>query len=220
MTPWSHSALKNFETCARQYYELRVAKNYPPEKNEQALYGDELHKACEEYGRDGKPLPPAFSFMQEPMDALLAKQGTKFFEHEMALTYELQPCEMKAENVWVRGIADLLVVDEPNYTAWVLDYKTGNDRYADTGQLKLMALLTFAHFPKIKQVKGALLFVLKNRIVKETIKASDRHGYWWDYRERTALIERAKEEGNWNARPSGLCKKYCPVTSCEHNGRH
>jgi len=216
---WSHSSLKNFETCARQYYELRVAKNYPQEKGEQALYGDQLHKACELYGRDGIALPPAFSFMQPTMDALLAKPGDKYFEHKMALTAALQPCDMKAPDVWVRGIADLLVVDEPNYTAWVLDYKTGNDKYADTEQLKLMALFVFAHFPNIKRVKGALLFVLKNRIVKENFSDEDRHGHWWDYRQRAALIERSMEENNWNARPSGLCRKHCPVITCPHNGR-
>jgi PD-(D/E)XK nuclease superfamily len=216
---WSHSSLKTFETCARQYHEIRVLKKWPKEQDETAIYGELLHKACEEHIKDGVPLDPRFAFMQGALDAIKDKPGDIYCEHEMALTWELQPCGMKDDNVWVRGIADVLVIDEPNYTAWVLDYKTGNDRYADTSQLTLMSLLTFAHFPKIKRVKGALLFVLKNRIIKHNVEVHERHGFWWKYRERVAAIESAMEANNWNPKPSGLCRKHCPVLTCEHNGR-
>lgn len=216
---WSHSSLKDFETCARKYHETRVLKKWPREEGEAAMYGTALHAACEHYVKDGKALDEGFKFMQPALDSLKGREGDKYCEHEMALTWDLQPCAMDAPDVWVRGIADLLVVDEPNYTAWVLDYKTGNDRYADTGQLQLMALLTFAHFPKIKRVNGALLFVLKERIVKARYKVSERHSAWWDYRVRVAAITEALDNGVWNPKPSGLCRKYCEVLTCEHNGR-
>lgn len=216
---WSHSALKDFETCARKYHELRILKKWPKEEGPEAAYGTKLHKACELYIKDGTPLDPEYKFMQPALDALLEKPGDKYCEHEMALTWELQPCEMKADNVWVRGIADLLVVDEPNYTAWVLDYKTGKSKYADTSQLKLMSALVFEHFPKIKVVKGALLFVLGEHIVKCKVERDDRHAIWWDYRQRVARIEQAMDVGVWNPNRSGLCRKHCPVLTCEHNER-
>lgn len=55
---WSHSALKDYENCARKYHEIRVLKKYPSEKTEQILYGEQLHKAAEDYVRDGVH-PPA-----------------------------------------------------------------------------------------------------------------------------------------------------------------
>lgn len=217
---WSHSSLKDFETCARKYHEIRVLKKWPKEEGIEALFGTEMHDAAERYLRDGDELEPRFTFLKEALDALKARSGTKYYEHEMALTWELQPCAMDDENVWVRGIADLLIIDEANYTAWVLDYKTGNHKYADTDQLKLMSLFVFAHFPKIKVVRGALLFVLGGHIVKTKINRDERHGFWWDYRQRVALIEQATEADNWNPKKSGLCKKHCEVRSCEHNGKH
>jgi hypothetical protein len=88
----------------------------------------------------------------------MAKPGRKFPEHEMGLTIDLKPCNFKDGAVWVRGIADLLIVDDENLTGRIVDYKTGNNRYPDTDQLVLMSLMTFAHFPHLRQVNSALLW--------------------------------------------------------------
>jgi hypothetical protein len=217
---WSHSSLKDFDTCPRKYYETRVLKKWPREEGPEALFGTALHKAAELYIKEQQPLAPEFRFMQPVLDVLCSKSGDKYCEHEMALTYALVPCAMDAPDVWVRSIADLLVVDQPNYTAWLLDYKTGKHKYADTSQLDLMALQVFAHFPKIKRVKGALLFVMNGgHIVKHEVDRESRHGKWWDYRQRVAYIEQAMENGVWNPKKSGLCRKHCEVLSCEFNER-
>ena len=34
-------------------------------------------------------------------------------------------CGFKDDNVWFRGIADLIILDSDNKLAWVIDYKTG-----------------------------------------------------------------------------------------------
>ena len=80
MKAWSHSALKDFEGCARRYHEVRVLKNYEQKPTEQIRYGKELHKAAEDYVKDNTPIPPQFSFVQPTIDALLAKPGTKYAE--------------------------------------------------------------------------------------------------------------------------------------------
>ena len=158
---WSHSALKDFEGCARRYYEVKVLKKYPFPDTEQIRYGTQLHEAAEKYVRDNVDMPPQFEYVKPVLDSLLAKPGRKFVEYEMGLTEELNPCGFKSENVWVRGIADLVIVDDDNFTAYVVDYKTGNDKYPDRDQLVLMSLMVFKHFPHIKRVKSALLFVVK-----------------------------------------------------------
>ena len=178
MKAWSHSALKDFEGCARRYHEVRVLKNYEQKPTEQIRYGKELHKAAEDYVKDNTPIPPQFSYVQPTIDALLAKPGTKYAEHEMGLTVDLRPCGFKDENCWVRGIADLLIVDEESLTAWVVDYKTGKDKYPDKEQLTLMSLMVFAHFPIIRMVKSALLFVVKDTMVKHKVMLEEATTYW------------------------------------------
>ena len=53
---WSYSSLKQYQNCPRQYHEIKVLKNYTIKETEQMRYGTEVHKALEEYVRDGTPL--------------------------------------------------------------------------------------------------------------------------------------------------------------------
>ena len=213
---WSHSALKDYEGCPRRYHEVKVLKNYPFKDTEATLYGKEFHTAAELYIKDDKPLPPQFSFAQETLDALKAKPGRKLCEYEMGVRADLTPCGFMDPDVWCRGIADLLIIDDDNLSARVVDYKTGNNKYPDREQLKLMALMVFAHFPHIRRVSGALLFVLKDDIAKASYMVGEAEEYWWDYRQRVARIEQAHESGVWNPKPTPLCG-WCVVKTCEHN---
>ena len=213
---WSHSALKDYEGCPRRYHEVKVLKNYPFTDTQATIYGKELHEAAEFYIKDDKPLPPQFEFIQDTLDALKAKPGRKLCEHEMGIKADLSPCSFNDKEVWCRGIADLLIIDDDNLTARVVDYKTGNNKYPDREQLKLMALMVFAHFPHIRKVTGALLFVVKNDLVKASFMRGEAEEYWWDYRERVARIEQALDSGVWNPKPTPLCG-WCVVKTCEFN---
>jgi hypothetical protein len=74
----------------------------------------------------------------------------------MGLTENLEACDFYASDVWFRGIADLVILDDE--VATVVDYKTGkSSKYADKGQLELMALALMARYPQIKKVRAALL---------------------------------------------------------------
>jgi hypothetical protein len=216
---WSHSALKQFEQCQRQYHEVKILKRYPYTQTEAALYGESLHKACEEYTRDGKDIPQEFMFVKDTVDTLLLKPGRKLPEYKMALTVDLKPCEWFASDVWVRGMADLLIVDDENLLAWVVDYKTGSNKYPDRDQLALMSIMVFEHFPHIRKVNSALIYVVKNDLIKQSMTRDQKDDYWWKYRERVAKIDAALANGVWNPRSSPLCG-WCPVTGCEFHPKH
>jgi len=216
---WSHSSLKDYEGCPRRYQEVKVLKNFPFVENDATRYGTEFHKAAEDYIQDGVVLPDQFMFAKPTLDALVAKPGRKLCELQMALTTDLQPCDWTSPNVWVRGIADLIIVDDENMTAWVIDYKTGNNKYPDREQLKLMSLMVFAHMPHIRKVNSALLFIVKDDMVRHSMAVEQSKAEWWQYRQRIARIEQAHETGVWNTKPSALCP-WCPVTTCEHHPKH
>lgn len=216
---WSHSSLKDFEGCARRYHEVKVLKKYPTPETEQIKYGKELHKAAEDYVRDGTPIPEQFAFVKPTIDALMTKSGRRYPEFEMALTENLTPCGFKDDAVWVRGIADLLIVDDDNLTAWVVDYKTGNNKYPDVGQLELMSLMVFANFPHIRQVNSALLFVVKETMVKAKMMVEEAPAAWQRYRERVAKLAACHDNDVWNPNQTPLCG-WCPVRSCEFNPKH
>jgi hypothetical protein len=213
---WSHSALKDFEGCAKRYHEVKVLKRFPFTDTKHTIYGKDVHKAIEDYGKHGTPMPEQFSFVLPVVDVLLAKPGRKLFEHEMALTKDLRPCDFKDDDRWVRGIADLLIVDDDNLTARVVDWKTGNDKYPDRDQLTLMSLMVFTHFPHVRSVASALVFLVKGSMVKHKMAREDADAAWWDYRERVAKLEAAHEFDVWNPSQSPLCG-WCPVKHCTFN---
>jgi CRISPR/Cas system-associated exonuclease Cas4 (RecB family) len=209
---WSFSALKEYVNCPRQYQELKVLKRYEKKATEQMLYGTVVHKACEDYVAEGKPLEKNYQRFKPVLDSLVAIPGTKYPEHEMALTRDKEPCGFKDENRWVRGIVDLLIVDDDH--AFIIDYKTGSNRYPDPKQLKLMALMTFAHFPKVKVIKAGLLFVMHESFIEEQYTRDQIPKLWNYFSTDLERLNISYENDIWNPNPTPLCG-WCPVKSCE-----
>jgi len=216
---WSHSALKDYEGCGRRYHEVKVLKKYPFQETIATRYGTDVHAAIEHYIVDGTPIPEKYIQFKPVVDAMMAKPGRKLAEYEMGVTIDLQPTGFKSENVWVRGIADILIIDDDNLTAWVGDWKTGNNRYPDRDQLVLMSIMVFVHFPHIRKVNSALLFIVKDDMVKMQMQRSQAEAIWWKYRERVARLEGSFANGVWNPNSTPLCG-WCQVTGCEFNPKH
>lgn len=209
---WSFSSLKDFINCPKQYYEVKVKQNFVKKVTEQMLYGTEVHKALEDYVRDGTPLAKNYQRFQPMLDVLRATPGTHYPEHKMALSLERKPVEFDSTDYWVRGIVDLLVVNDSQ--AYIIDYKTGSNRYPDPKQLKLMALMTFAHFESVEYIKGGLLFVAHNSFVPEEYARDDIDGLWAVFEPEIARLEQAFSLDKWPAKPTPLCG-WCPVKSCQ-----
>jgi len=210
---WSYSSLKEYENCPKKYYEMRVAKNYVFKDTEATIYGKEVHKALEDYVRDGIELAKNYQRFKPFVDSLINIPGDKYPEYEMALTYSKEPCEFNSEHRWVRGIVDLLIVDK-DY-AFIIDYKTGSNKYPDPKQLRLMALMTFTHFPEVQKIKAGLLFVLKDSFVTEEYHRKDMDKSWSMFEQPLKRLETSYDYNKWQPNPTGLCG-WCPVETCEH----
>lgn len=215
MTAWSFSRLKTFEQCPKKFNHLYVAKDVKDKETDAILYGNEVHKAAEEYMRDGVPVPKKFSYIEETLNKLKTFSGTKHCELKLAVTESYTPTGFFDSDVWYRGIVDLLIVD--GNKAHMIDYKTGkNAKYADTTQLDAMAAAVFTHFPDVETIKSALLFVVSKDFIKKVHKRELVKSYWDIFRPKLDRLEAATETGVWNAVSGPLCR-YCPVTKCEHH---
>jgi hypothetical protein len=219
---WSFSSIKTYDQCPKKFYHLKVAKDYQEDQNaEHLLYGTKFHKAAELYIKEGEPIPPEFNFAKGALDNLKNLPGEKLCEYEMGLTENLEPCGFKDENVWWRGIADLIILDREAGEARVLDYKTGKSaKYADTGQLELMALAIFKHFPEVKKIKAGLLFVIAKQLIKGNYHIDNQSVLWGKWLKDYEKMKSSYKNNVWNPRPSGLCRKHCVVLECSHNGRN
>ena len=215
---YSYSMLKNFETCPRQYHEVRVLKKYPYVETEEQRYGNRLHKAAELYVKDGIPLELEFEFIKPLLDTLIAKAGMKLAEQELCVSPDLQPIGWWSHDGYLRGKVDLVVLQPERKHAFVVDYKSGKDKYIDTDQLDICALLLFEHHPWLEVVSGGLLYVGANTLHRHTTMRTDAKRLWSQYRDRLARIEEAFESNVWNPKQSGLCRKHCVCVECEFNG--
>jgi len=219
--PWSFSKIKSFQQCPKQFYHEKVIKQYPFKMTDAVRYGDQFHKAAEHYIKDGAELDRRFTYAKPALDRLNNKAGDKLCEYRMGLTRRLEPCSFYAQDVWFRGIADLLILNEDDRLAHVVDYKTGKSaKYADRGQLELMALSVFRHFPYIETVKAALLFVVSNEMVTEKYMRDDEFRLWSKWFSDFKSMRMAYRNEVWNPNPNGLCRQHCPVVECPHNGRN
>ena len=188
----------------------------PPQQH--LTYGTEVHQAAEDYVCNDKAIDPKYAFIKPTLDALKSLPGMKLCEYELGLTKEFEPCGFRDENVWFRGIADLLIIDGDK--AHLVDYKTGrSSQYADTKQLELMSLLVFKHFPYVKSVKAGLVFLVSEDLVKAAYAHDSQEKAWAKWLPEIQRLEKAMETDVWNARPNFTCRKFCAVVDCEHNGR-
>jgi len=215
---WSYSKVSSFKQCPKKYYHVYVAKDVKDKGNAATLYGNQVHKAAELYIATGKELEPEFSFMQGTLDAFNKIEGEKHCEIRFGVSKEdgeYGPTTFFSKDVWYRGIADLLIINDNK--AFIVDYKSSkSSRYADTKQLDLLAGATFVHYPQVEVVKSALSFVVCNEFVSKEHTVDMYKSYLSVFDDELERIEAAKDNDVWNPVPSGLCG-FCPVTKCPHH---
>jgi hypothetical protein len=217
---WSYSSIKTFEQCPKKYYHLKVLKDVKDSGNEATIYGQEVHKACEDYIKDGVEIPEKFAYVRKVVERIAKQEGEKHTEMKMGLKrvgdgYE--PCKFLGKDVWWRGIADVVVIN--GSTAYSIDYKTSkNARYADTKQLDLVAGGLFVHFPQLDTIKSALIFVVSGDVIKKNHYREHMDKYLNTFEDSLDRLDNAEQNAVWNAVTGPLCK-FCPVVSCEHNTR-
>lgn len=216
---WSYSALSAFETCPKRYYLTKVSKQVQEPQTEATLWGNKVHKALEHRLVKGTPLPDTMTEF-EPIAATVAERarGAKLgAEQKMALTKSFQPTTWFGKDVWVRGITDFTI--EKKDRVFIGDWKTGRPT-PESAQLKLTAAMTFAHKPHVNVVINSFVWLKTGGTTTEVFKREDVPAIWQEFMPRIQRLEHAVAENKFPARPSGLCRKWCPVGKalCDHCG--
>jgi len=217
-TAWSYSSIKTFDQCPKKYYHLKILKDIKDTGSEATIYGQQVHKAAEDYIKDGVPIPEKFAYIRGVVEALGRKEGEKHTELRLGvkrIDEGYEPCKFLGKDVWWRGIADLVIIDGD--TAYSVDYKTSkNAKYADVKQLDLVAGGIFTHFPQVDKIRSALIFLVSNDVIKKDHYREHMHNYLSTFDPLLDRLEVAEESGVWNAKSGPLCR-FCPVLSCEHH---
>lgn len=217
MTAWSYSSLNAFETCPRRYRLTRIDKSVVEGTTEALTHGNAVHKAIEESIKGIAELPETYAKYQPMVAKVVSSPGEHHAELKFGLTKQLRPTGFFSPDVWVRGVLDFVSVRDKS--AVVLDWKTGKPK-PDNDQLTLFAGATFAMFPAVDTVRTGYAWLAHNKLDSEVFRRPQAEQIWGGFRKRVAVIELAAATGDYPPKPSGLCRKHCPVPfkMCEFSG--
>lgn len=230
---WTFSKLKNYETCGLKHQQVDLLKLYA-DSSDAMLWGNRVHDdiakairhACALPG-DSAPLPKDIASYQPWVDKVKSwLPGTIQVEKNYAIDSDMCPTDYLAPNVWHRCRADVVFIDDTGTVAIAEDWKTGNI-LEESVQLFCMAQVIFSHFPTVQRVGtryGWLKFTGDDKDnpcpeTKEVFNRDDMVKYWPSVLERVQQYQHAVVSDTFRPNPSGLCRKYCPVTSCGYHGK-
>ena len=224
---WSFSAIDKFYKCPRKFFYYDVTKMVQEPSNPQQAEGFRVHKAMADFVSMGTPLPSHWERYGDWVTTMITRQPDEkvLTEHKMGMTFDLRPCEYfsRKEKVWLRTVADLLVINGEH--ALSVDWKTGkepDERYQDLPpnfQLRLVALTIFLHFPKVQVVESKYVYLNEATSTQFTMTRSDLREFIPQMYEVAGGLQKAVRANVWPPHPSGLCKKHCGVTQCEYHGK-
>ncbi len=209
MKAWTYSHLEKFATCPKQFYHSNVAKDFVSPPTEATIWGERVHTAFENRVKEGTPLPEGMQQWEPIAKKLESIEGNKLPEVKLAVSRAFQPADWN--NAWSRGIADLVI--NKGDKALVFDYKTGKRKPSE--QLHLYAAYVFAHYPEVKQVKTNFIWLKEKKTDAKEFHKDEAPAIWREFLPKVHKLESAYERDSWPAKPSGLCRGWCPVKTCQ-----
>lgn len=219
---WSYSRLKNYETCPHRYYRVDVKKDVREPESEALTWGNRAHA---EFARmiDSEVLPesetdPMYEYgahIEKVLD-MKRKGLTVRTERKYAITKDFTPCEYFAPNAWYRAVVDVEII--ANTKALILDWKTGKI-VEDSPQLALAAVCMFVHHPALQKVGSSFVWLKEDAETREDFVREDIPLIWSKLRPRVERLRESHETNTFNFNPNPLCRNWCPVLDCTHNGR-
>lgn len=216
MRAWSWSSYTKYETCPRQYYETRVVNNYVDEPGVEAIWGVEVHKAAENLLLHDTPLPDRMKVYADPIykvkDFVNRFAEEYSAELELGVKKDLSPSAFDDPDCYARCIIDVVAVR--GGVGLNLDYKTG--KVKDSKQLQMSSAIMFANFPTVETIHAGFVWLAHDITTRKTYHRKDDN--WAAFQPTLNNMKWSYDNNSWPARPSGLCKGYCPVKTCEHWG--
>ena len=214
---WSFSRKKNYDTCPKKHYEVDIQKNFT-DSTEQLTWGNSVHEALAKACEGKAPLPVTMPYQKwvDEMKDEPGLPGRLIVEQKYAITRDFQPTSYFAGNVWYRGICDVARINGP--VALARDWKTGKIKH-DSKQLMLMATLLFVHIPELQRIRTEFVWLQDDCTTPEVWKRATIMREWVGLIPEVNAMEQAYKNMTFPPKPSNLCRKWCPVTSCPYHGK-
>jgi hypothetical protein len=215
--PVAWTRFDEYQLCPLRYYECKVLYKWREPPSEDMIWGNDVHKALEDNLVLGAPLEGRYASFAPLAEKLNAMPGDHYAEQKLAVDVDLNPVDYDdKKHAYMRCIIDRLVIHGD--VAGDFDYKTGK-RKPFSRQLTMSSIIVFSNFPQVNTCHAAYLWTKGGAPTVATYKRGQMQNEIDCFREDINNMQWSYEHNAWPAKPNGLCKQYCPVLSCIHNGR-
>jgi hypothetical protein len=208
--------MKNFEVCPRRHHEVDLKKSVKESESEQLTWGNAVHKALELRVRDGVKLPIGMEMYEGIAAKMASASGKVLVEQQLAINKDFGPTAWFAPDAWFRAKIDVAVVMEP--VALLVDWKTGKI-IEDSVQLSLAAAAFFAHAPAVHAIRSRFYWLGDGVDSNVDLKREQMPAFWASIWPRVEQLKAAYDTNNYPPIPGRLCRRWCPVKSCEYHGK-
>ena len=204
---YSHTAMKTYLTCPRQFEARYILKTWPKFHHTPATRrGNEIHEHLED-AVNGKRQPPQAVWLPDNLIDKLRTAGARA-EVEYTITRDGTPCDRWASDAWLTGKVDVELVSKATNQSVVIDWKTGKF-YPDPLQADIYAVLQRAvHAPELG-VTFSWVYVDARRTAQEKPDLFAR-------KRVDAIVNQIETDEQMAPKPCFACR-WCPLTNCEYN---
>lgn len=206
---YSYTLLNTYRNiCPHQMKRRYIDKAFPYVETPQMAWGNKVHLAMEHRVGGGKPLPADMRQWEKfaaPFYAVKAKA-----EMKLGITKERKPTDFFAKDVWLRGKADVVIVN--GNAALLFDYKTTSKPREDPFELETQALLLNAKYPNLTSITACYIWLAEQRIGQkhDVSHTSDTFTY---IQRIAADLEEDMRNGEFEQRQGPLCP-WCVCDDC------
>lgn len=213
---WSYSAIANFEACPRKHYHVSIAKDVREPMSPENAWGQNVHRGIYHRIVDGTELGTPYKHLEPLVAKVINAPGITYAEQRLAINQDFEPVDFWAKDVWMRTVVDVMKV-RPDGSVWIGDWKTGKFK-DDPLQLAVMAGATIATQPTVDEITASFIWLKETKVTTVKFTRADLGAAWNEILPRVKRYEAAYMADSWPARPSGLCRRHCSVSSCPHHG--
>lgn len=216
----SPTKLQTFKTCPYQYYAKYVSKEVKFADTPHTIFGTTVHANIENHLMLDAPLSPLLNRMQP----IFAKAKPYLIGAETSLAMDRKHIPVDTSNkftmykkAWLHCVVDAIYADGKGKRIIAIDWKTGKESDARI-QGDIIKLCMASKYPYFEQYEVAFAYLFKGGMHHSVYRPKEQKLI--QLYEDIAELEAAEKAGQFIPTPNGLCKKWCDVLSCPHNGRN
>lgn len=212
---FSPSQVSTYDLCPRQYQAKYITKEVKFVQNKYAAFGDMVHKQIEDFLNDGKPVDRSL----QPLADVLSKHAGKLVCAEIALGRSDKGASVGQYDkmAYINSKIDAVYTNADKTVIVGVDWKTGKAKEAKIQSDMNAAVLSAKYKSTAKKIIMVFVHLYHHKVyvteyTTEQLAIPHTFGIILN-------LDQAIRENNFPPKPNGLCKAWCDVVKCPHNGR-